>query len=128
MQPGVGCELAGLFQHVGGIINAVDRGVGPARTQGLGQRAGTAAQVGGGVDLSVVRDVADEVEEGTRAFTAEALVLVGIPAVHACLPYTVGLASTLFSTLRLTHRPSRSLPTSLPSSTITLPRSMVSTG
>ena len=112
---------------MGRIIDAVDRGVRPARTQGLGQGAGTAAQVGRDVDLSVVRDAADEVEEGPRAFAAEALVLVGIPAVHALL-YTVGLASTLFSILRLTHRPSRSLPTSLPSSTMTLPRSMVSTG
>ena len=83
VQPGLGRELAGLFQHVGGIVNAVDRGVRPARTQGPGQRAGTAAQVGGGVDLVVVRDAADEVEEGLRAFAAEALILVGIPAVHA---------------------------------------------
>ena len=128
MQPGLGRELAGLFQHVGGIVNAVDRGLRPARTQGPGQRAGTAAQVGRRVDLVVARDAADEVEKGPRAFAAEALVLLGDPSGSCLRLYTVGLASTLFSTLRLTHRPSRSLPTSLPSSTMTLPRSMVSTG
>ena len=43
-------------------------------------------------------------------------------------PYTTGLASVSGDTLRGSHSPSDELPTSLPSSTITLPLSIVFTG
>ena len=42
--------------------------------------------------------------------------------------YTVGLARTLGATFLLIHLPSEELPSSLPSSTMTLPRRMVITG
>ncbi len=71
---------AGLRDHLGAGVQAVDRGVGPAVGEEGGQVAGAAAEVDDGAGVGG-RDPGDQLDERPAALVGVGEVAVGVPAV-----------------------------------------------